>query len=132
MLNKGVLIGTFVNKKQILQFLEMLKTKFNILYDRMFVYSIKENNYEYLVTFKAVNKELYLKYIKNSTVMHVKNGCIFSINALNKLIKQETGSIDKSHQLDWDKYKNKLIIITNGNLSIDTINKVDDKCLFFK
>lgn len=132
MLNKGVLIGTFVNKKQILQFLEMLKTKFNIFYDRMFVYSIEENNYEYLVTFKAVNKELYLKNIKNSTVMHVKNGCIFSINALNKLIEQETGSNDKSYQLDWDKYKNKLIILTNGNLSIDTINKVDDKCLFFK
>ena len=132
MLNKGVLIGTFVNKKQILQFLEMLKTKFNIFYDRMFVYSIEENNYEYLVTFKAVNKELYLKNIKNSTVMHVKNGCIFSINALNKLIEQETGSNDKSHQLDWDKYKNKLIILTNGNLSIDTINKVDDKCFFFK
>lgn len=132
MLNKGVLIGTFVNKKQILQFLEMLKTKFNILYDRMFVYSIEENNYEYLVTFKAVNKELYLKNIKNSTVMHVKNGCIFSINALNKLIEQEIGSSNKSHQLNWDKYKNKLIILTNGNLSIDTINKVDDKCLFFK
>lgn len=90
MLNKGVLIGTFVNKKQILQFLEMLKTKFNIFYDKMFVYSIEENNYEYLVTFKTVNKELYLKNIKNSTVMHVKNGCIFSINALNKLIERET------------------------------------------
>lgn len=90
MLNKSVLIGTFVNKKQILQFLEMLKTKFHIFYDKMFVYSINENNYEYLVTFKATNKELYLKNINNSTVMHVKNGCIFSINALNKLIEHET------------------------------------------
>jgi hypothetical protein len=132
MLNKGVLIGTFVNKKQILQFLEMLKVKFHIDYDKIFVYSIEENNYEYLVTFKALNKELYLKNIKNATVMHVKNGCLFSINALNKLIEEKTGSNNKEYKLEWDLYKDKLIILTNGNLSIENINKIDDKCVFFK
>lgn len=132
MLNKYILIGTFVNKKQILYFLEKLNVKFNISYDKMFVYSIDENNYEYLVTFRTNNKELYLKEIKNSTVMHVKNGCIFSINALNKLIEKETGENNKEYQLNWDSYKDKLIILTNGKLSIDSINKIDDKCLFFK
>lgn len=132
MLNKYILIGTFVNKKQILYFLEKLNVKFNISYDKMFVYSIDENNYEYLVTFRTNNKELYLKEIKNSTVMHVKNGCIFSINALNKLIEKETGENNKEYQLNWDLYKDKLIILTNGKLSIDSINKIDDKCLFFK
>ena len=57
--NKGVLIGTFVNKKQILQFLEMLKTKYHISYNKIFVYSIDGNYYEYLVTFKALEKEVY-------------------------------------------------------------------------
>lgn len=132
MLNKYILIGTFVNKKQILYFLEKLNVKFNISYDKMFVYSIDKNNYEYLVTFRTNNKELYLKEIKNSTVMHVKNGCIFSINALNKLIEKETGENNKEYQLNWDSYKDKLIILTNGKLSIDSINKIDDKCLFFK
>ena len=132
MLNKYILIGTFVNKKQILYFLEKLNVKFNISYDKMFVYSIDETNYEYIVTFRTNNKELYLKEIKNSTVMHVKNGCIFSINALNKLIEKETGENNKEYQLNWDSYKDKLIILTNGKLSIDSINKIDDKCLFFK
>lgn len=131
MLNKGVLIGTFVNKKQILKFLELLKTKYHISYNKIFVYSIEENNYEYLVTFKALKKELYLKNIENSTIMHVKNNCLFSINALNKLIETETGSNNKEYQIDWNKYKDKLIILTNGNLSIESINKIDDKCTFF-
>lgn len=130
--NKGVLIGTFVNKKQILQFLEMLKTKYHIAYNRIFVYLIEGNFYEYLVTFKALEKEIYLKNIENSTVMHVKNNCLFSINALNKLIEQETGTNNKDYQLDWNLYKNKLIILTNGNLAIESINKIDDKCSFFK
>lgn len=132
MQNKGVLIGTFVNKKQILQFLENLKFKFHISYNKIFIYSIEGNDYEYLVTFKALNKELYLKDIKNSTVMHVKNGCLFSINALNKLIEKENGSSNKDYKIDWDLYKDKLIILTNGNLSIDKINKIDDKCVFLK
>ena len=130
--NKGVLIGTFVNKKQILQFLEMLKTKYHIAYNKIFVYSIEGNHYEYLVTFKALDKEVYLKSIENSTVMHVKNNCLFSINALNKLIEQETGFNNKEHKLNWDLYKNKLIILTNGSLAIESINKIDDKCIFLK
>ena len=64
--------------------------------------------------------------------MHVKNNCLFSINALNKLIEQETGSNNKEYKLDWSLYKDKLIILTNGNLSIESINKIDDKCVFLK
>lgn len=130
--NKGVLIGTFVKKKQILQFLEILKTRYHISYNKIFVYSIENNYTEYLVTFKTMSKEIYLKTLENSTVMHVKNNCLFSINALNKLIEKECGSNNKDYQVDWNQYKDKLIILTNGNLSIENINKIDDKCVFLK
>ena len=132
MITKGFLIGTFIKKDKILSFLELLKTKYNIQYDKIFVFSIKTNENEYLVTFKSVNKELFLKNIPNSTVMHVKNGSLFSINALNKLIENENGSIDTNYQVNWGFYKDKLIILTNGILSIDDLNKIDDKCQFFK
>ena len=49
---KGVIIGTFVAKNRILSFLEMIKYKFGIKLDRVFVYSIDTNDKEYLVTFK--------------------------------------------------------------------------------
>lgn len=130
--NKGVLIGTFVKRKLILQFLEKLRNVYHIAYNKIFVYAIENNHTEYLVTFKTMSKEIYLKTIDNSTVMHVKNNCLFSINALNKLIEQESGSSNKEYQVDWSKYKDKLIILTNGNLSIETLNKIDDKCVFLK
>jgi hypothetical protein len=66
--------------------------------------------------------------------MHVKNGCLFSINALNKLIEKENeGSSLPNNEflLDWDKYKDKLIIITNGELAISDISKIEDKTTFF-
>jgi hypothetical protein len=134
MSKKGLIIGTFVNKNKILSFLEELKTKFYINIDRVFVYSISSNEKEYLVTFKTFDKDKFIKQLKGSTIMHVKNNCIFSINALNRLIELENLNIDEKPyneiEINWDEYKDKLIIITNGNLNIYNISKIEDKCSF--
>lgn len=128
MKTKSILIGTFIDKHKILSFLEILKNKFKQDLNKIHIYTIETNNYEYLVTFKVYDKELYLKNINNSTVMHVKNGCLFSINALNKLIENECGHLDKDYVLDWDKYHNTLVILTNGNLVVEKLVKIEDKC----
>jgi hypothetical protein len=135
MSTKGIIIGTFVRKSKILSFLEELKFNFKLDLSKVFVYEIDTNKYEYLVTFKAYDKEKYIKNIANSSVMHVKNGCIFSINALNKLIESENDNSEKPNNeyvIDWDKYKDKLIIQTNGELSLSNLFKVEDFSIFFK
>lgn len=135
MSTKGIIIGTFVKKNKILSFLEILKFNFKLDLSKVFVYEIDTNRYEYLVTFKAYDKEKFIRNIVNSTVMHVKNGCIFSINALNKLIESENENSDKPNNeyvIDWDKYKDKLIIQTNGELSLSNLVKIEDFSIFFK
>ena len=137
MSNKGVLIAIFIKKNKILSELESLKNDFNIEYDKINIYSIEDNEEEYLATFKSYTKE-YVSKIPNSSVMHVKNKCIFSINALNKLI--ETESLNKEipnnvpnneYPVNWDNYKNKLIILTNNQLNIKKLTKIEDKSIFF-
>jgi hypothetical protein len=134
-LKKGVIIGTFVAKNRILSFLEMLKYKFGVKLGKVFIYSINTNEKEYLVTFKTFDKDRFIKKLSGSTIMHVKNGCIFSINALNKLIEIKydiTKEIPYAEiEIDWDCYKDKLIILTNGNLNINDLSKIEDKCSFF-
>ena len=130
----GIIIGTFVKKNKILSFLETLKHGFKVNLDKVFVYSIDTNKYEYLVTFKTYDKERFIKNLSNATVMHVKNGCLFSINALNKLIEKENSDFDKPNNeylIDWDKYKDKLIIQTNGELSLSNLSKIEDFSIFF-
>lgn len=130
----GIIIGTFVKKNKILSFLETLKYGFKVNLDKVFVYSIDTNKYEYLVTFKTYDKERFIKNLNNATVMHVKNGCLFSINALNKLIERENSDSDKPNNeylIDWDKYKDKLIIQTNGELSLSNLSKIEDFSIFF-
>ena len=130
---RGIIIGAFVKKNRILTFIEELKNDYGIKYEKIFIYSIDTNKREYLVTFKTFDKEKFIKNLNNATVMHVKNGCLFSINALNKLIEQEKGDSTPNNEyvVDWDKYKDKLIIITNGELSISNLSKIEDKSLFF-
>jgi hypothetical protein len=134
MSKKGIIIGIFIRKSKILSFLEELRNKFYVKIDRVFVYNIESNENEYLVTFKTFNKDIFIKNLQGSSVMHVKNNCIFSINALNKLIESEKlGSEEKSNneiEVDWDKYKDKLIILTNGVLNIVNLSKIEDKCVF--
>ena len=130
----GIIIGTFVKKNKILSFLETLKHGFKVNLNKVFVYSIDTNKYEYLVTFKTYDKERFIKNLNNATVMHVKNGCLFSINALNKLIEKENSDSDKPNNeylIDWDKYKDKLIIQTNGELSLSNLSKIEDFSIFF-
>lgn len=135
MSKKGIIIGTFVSKTRILSFLEMLKYKFNVKLDRVFVYTIDTNQKEYLVTFKTFDKDKFIKKLSGSTIMHVKNGCLFSINALNKLIESNYDVVEEKPynevEVNWDDYKDKLIILTNGTLNINNISKIEDKCSFF-
>jgi len=135
MTKKGVIIGTFVKKKQILCFIENLNSKFGINYDKIFVYSIESNKNEYLVTFKSFDKDKYVSYLTGSTIMHVKNGCLFSINALNRLISEKYNEKSEKPfneiEIDWNEYKDKLIILTNGELNIKELTKIEDKCSLF-
>lgn len=135
MSSNGIIIGTFVKKNKILSFLENLKHEFRLNLEKVFVYEIDTNKYEYLVTFKTFDKDKFIKNLPNATVMHVKNGCIFSINALNRLIERENSDSEKPNNefiIDWEKYKDKLIIITNGELSLSNLYKIEDFLIFFK
>jgi len=134
MSTNGIIIGTFVRKNKILSFLENLKNVFRVNLNKIFIYSIDTNKFEYLVTFKTFDKEKFIKGLNNATVMHVKNGCLFSINALNKLIEKENENSEKPNNeylVDWDKYKDKLIIQTNGELSLSNLSKIEDFSIFF-
>lgn len=133
MSTNGIIIGTFVKKNKILSFLETLRTGYGIKLDKVFVYDIDTNQAEYLVTFKTFDKDKFIKKISNATVMHVKNGCLFSINALNRLIEKEKGEDvpNNEYLVDWEKYKDKLIILTGGELSISKLSKIEDKSVFF-
>lgn len=131
-MTKNVLIGIFIKKDKILSFLGFIKNKFNLPLDKIFIYEINGNKEEYLLTFKTNNKKKYLQAIKYSTVLHVKNGCIFSINALNEYITEKNGIKSNEYIVDWENLANKILITNNGELKVYPVKKIEDKNIFFK
>ncbi len=134
MSSNGVIVGNFINKRKILSYLEYIRYSLKVNLKKVFVYSISSNSHEYLVTFKINDRCKKNNGANTMSVMHVKNGCIFSINALNNLIEKEnTDKIKPNNEfiIDWSKYKDKLIIKTNGKLSISDIDRIKDFSVFF-
>ena len=43
-----------------------------------------------------------------------ESNTMYTINALNRLIVDENGSLDKSYQVDWEKHRNS-VILTDGD-----------------
>jgi len=113
-------------------FLRFLKNKFNIKKENVYIYEIENNDFEYVITynFKKDRHINFKHYFENATPVNLKNGCIFSINALNKLIEidsgLEKGNVDyQTYKIDWKKYKNKLLLLSkNNDLIIHNIKKI--------
>jgi len=131
---KTIIIASFINKLTLQRNLNYLLVNFNIRHEDVFVYEIiGDSDLEYMLTFKMKNdKNIDLKkHFENATIVNIKNGCIFSINGLNRLIEAnlnvEPGNVSyKNHKINWLDYKDKLILSNRNNLTVKNIKKMCD------
>lgn len=131
MQHKTLLLASFVNKEHLHKFTHNLNTKHEVNNDKIFIFNLTENTY--LLTYK-IKIDLGVKFdikreLPKTIQIHKKRQTFFTINALNKLIEQDSslmkGNINhKEHQIDWSKYENKLILLRGDNLEISDINRV--------
>lgn len=131
--NNGTLIAIFVLKTKILGTFEILKNNLEIDLNKVFVYDVSNNDKEYLLTFKASNNTIK-EFFDHFTIIHVKNGCLFSINALNKLIenyKSDSNISNSDYMIEWEDMRGKLLLLSNGLLKKENIVKIEDKSEFF-
>lgn len=71
----------------------MINKKFNIKKEELYLFDLINSDNELLMTFKLKSDERVnlKKHFKNSTIVNIKQGCIFTVNGLNKLIEKENG-----------------------------------------
>lgn len=135
MFKKSFILAIFVVKSKILSLIETLINDYGMNPDGIFVYEIEDNEKEYLVTYRVYDKSKFVNEIPNSKIMHFKKGCIFSINALNNLIDSEyKGNVTVGNDkidIDWDSMGNKMLVMSNGELKINKIKKIEDKTQLF-
>jgi len=132
-MNKKPLLAAFIFPERLDWFLDYLEEKFNIPRDRVFVFKLLDDESKVMVTFKFINKTdkkvNFRRLFPDAIQIHKRGTCIYTINALNKLIEEtsdmELGNINyKSVKINWDTYQDKLIIKKNGNLFLYDIKRI--------
>ena len=120
--NNTLLLACFIEKQELEKTLKIIKTKFDIFGDKLFVLSDKNNNDKLIITFNIVNKSIkFNKDISNIINLHRKKETktLYTVNGLNAAIIEETGKspADHTYKLNWEKYKDCILIEKNGELT---------------
>ena len=107
------LLCSFTSEEELQNVLRNVRETYKIVY-----------NYIYVLQNKNAPKELYITYnidvefkpssqLPNTILVHRKkqSNTIYTINALNQLIKQDNGGVlDTQFTIEWEKYRNSIIL----------------------
>lgn len=130
---KIITLASFVLNDKVDSFKNYLYKRFKIPQDRIFSYTASDEEDKQILTFRVYLKEgkkINTKtFFPTTIIIHKKGDCLYTINALNKLIESEVG-LDKGninykeHEINWDNHQGKMLIVKNGNLIIMDINRI--------
>jgi hypothetical protein len=130
MQKKVILLATFIDKNDLEGFLYKLYKDFGVKKRSIFIF---ESNNSLILTYRLfleLDRKLDIRKELNNTIqVHKKGTTFFTINSLNKLIERDfnlkDGNVDHSqYEIDWSKYENTLISLTNNSLEILPLNKI--------
>jgi len=112
------LFCTFTNLDNLDNLIEDITSKYTIIYNKMFVLEIVGKE-EYVVTYN-VDQGNINTIPDNTILVHRKkeSNTLYTINALNELIKKLNGGVvDTSYQVDWQHYKNCILLTQHNDLN---------------
>lgn len=111
------LLCTFVPVDEIDSFIEDLTSRYNIMYNKVFILSVRDSQ-EYACTYNIEQPDID-NIPPNTISVHRKkeSNTLYTINALNELIKTlNNGVVDTRFRIDWQHYRNTVLLTTQGEL----------------
>jgi len=111
------LLCTFTTLKDLDGLLGSITTKYDILYNKIFVLHIKSND-EYVCTYN-IDQGNVNSIPPNTILVHRKkdSNTLYTINALNELIKTLNGGVVNTRfPIDWQHYRNTIMLTQDNEL----------------
>lgn len=115
------LLCTFSNTKDFQNTINQIQKFYEVYSNRIFVFTNTKNLSEIYLTYNVLNIKREDVKFPNTILIHRKKhtNTLYTLNAMNKLIEEETGKFDSTYEIDWNLYNNSLII--TGEVSIRII-----------
>lgn len=121
MIPQKQLLCTFTNSENYSEAVNDIKKVYELIDNRVFLFANEKNLREVYMTFNVVrNPDCKVKY-PNTIGVHRKKhtNTLYTLNAMNRLISDENnGVFDKTFQLNWDLYKNSIILVADPGVKI--------------
>jgi hypothetical protein len=121
MIPQKQLLCTFTNSENYSGAVNDIKKVYELIDNRVFLFVNEKNLREVYMTFNVVrNPDCKVKY-PNTIGVHRKKhtNTLYTLNAMNRLISDENnGVFDKTFQLNWDLYKNSIILVADPGVKI--------------
>ena len=107
------LLCTFTNESEFEGVVNTVMSTFDLFSRKIFVLKLQPSN-ELVISYNIIPSRT--SFLPSTIMVHRKkeSNTMYTINALNRLIVDENGELDKSYQINWDKYRNS-VILTDGD-----------------
>jgi len=116
---KTQLLCTFCSKRDLDDSIELIKLGTSIVFDKIYVFESLEQNDSLICTYNVEKTEDFVQNSKTMAIHRKKEtNTLFTINALNEAIRKDNnGILDKSYSLNWESYRNSLLLTNDAGLN---------------
>jgi hypothetical protein len=128
MKNERQLLCTFSNLLCFKKDIERIGKQSSVYNNSFFVFSGVKNQKELYITYNVLCFDVIGTKYPNTISIHRKKqtNTLYTLNAMNQLIKDENEDVlDKTFKINWDVYKNSLIITNDFLIKIIPIQLYD-------
>jgi hypothetical protein len=108
------LLCTFTNEGEFEGLVDRILREFELFSRKIFVLKLDPSK-ELVISYNIIPNSV--RFLPSTIMVHRKkeSNTMYTINALNRVISDENGGVlDKSYQVDWQKYRNS-VILTDGD-----------------
>ena len=125
---KTQLLCSFSEKNHVEETMRKIDKFYDLSDRRFFLFeNVKETN-SMILTYNVNVIDKFSKKFPYTISIHrkKKSGTLYTLNAMNRIIEEENGGVlDKTFDLDWEIYRNCLIITSDNGYRIIELRLVD-------
>lgn len=125
---KTQLLCTFAEKLTCSDVTNRIREFYNLSDPRIFVFEVRNDDCSIVITYNVFITDESLKKLPSTISIHrkKKTGTLYTLNAMNKIIEEENGGVlDRKFNIDWELYKNCLIVTSPSGYRIVELQLID-------